>query len=55
MSCRGPVPWVPRAARYGLKYLDMTQLPTVANGWEAMHHVLDMVLPLLTEGDGPPT
>jgi hypothetical protein len=37
------------------KNLDITWLPPTANGWGAMHPVLDGVPPLLAEAEGPTT
>jgi hypothetical protein len=53
--CRSLVPRVPWAAGCGKKKLDMTWLPLAIEGLGAMHPILDMVPPLVAEGEGPPT
>jgi hypothetical protein len=52
--CRGLVPQVLWATSYGPINMDTTLFPPAANGWETKHPVLDIVLVLLTEGEGPP-
>jgi hypothetical protein len=47
---QGLVPWVPRAAGYGLTNLDTVKFPLAANNWGTKHSILDMVPPLLAKG-----
>jgi hypothetical protein len=53
--CQGLVLWVPQASGYDPTNLDTTLFPAMANGWRTKYIVLDMVPPLLVEGEGPPT
>jgi hypothetical protein len=55
MPHRALVPWVPWAAGYSSKNLDMAWFPPVANDYETKYLVLDLAPPLLAKVDGPPT
>jgi hypothetical protein len=51
---QGLIPRVPRVTGYGKKNA-YDLFPTLANGWETIHHVPDLGPPLQAEEDGSPT
>jgi hypothetical protein len=52
---RGLVPLVPWVTGYGPQNLDTGRFPPAVNCWGTKYLIADMVLPLLTEAEGPPT
>jgi hypothetical protein len=50
--CQGLVPW---ATSYDPRNMDMTLFLLAANDWRTKYPILDMVPPLLAEGEGPST